>query len=65
MVADLVLWESRYGSVIKGKRTMALVDKLARDSGLEKEDLAGAMRDRSFKAGVMAATISRHNSTPP
>ena len=44
---------------------MTFVDRLARDCGMEKEDQAGAMRDRSLWAGVVAATISRHNGMPP
>ena len=43
---------------------MTFGDRLARDCGMEKEDLAGAMRDRSLWAGVVAATISQHNSMP-
>ena len=44
---------------------MTFVDRLAKDCGMEKKDLAGAMRDRNLWAGVMAATISRDNSMSP
>ena len=64
IVADLVLWEPRHGSVSRGRPTTTFVDRLAKDSGLEIEDLAGAMRDRSLWAGVVAATISRHSMPP-
>ena len=48
VVADLVLWEPRHGSVSRGRLTMTFVDSLAKDCGMEIEDLAGAMRDRSL-----------------
>ena len=65
VVADLVLWEPSHGSVSRGRPKMKFVDRLARECGMEKEDLAGAMRDRSLWVGVVAATISRNNSMPP
>ena len=62
VVVDLVLRQPRHGSVSRRRPTMTFVDRLARDCGMEKEDLPGAMRDRSFWAGVVVATISRYNS---
>ena len=64
VVADLVLWEPRHGSVSRERLTMIFVDRLARNCGMEKEDLVEAMRNRNLWAGVVAATIFRHNSMP-
>ena len=64
LVADLVLWEPWHGSVSRGRPATTYIDKLVSDSGLDVEDLGGAMRDRSLWAGIVAATISRHDMPP-
>ena len=42
---------------------MTFVGRLARECGVEIEDLTKAMRDRSL-GGVVTATISRHSMPP-
>ena len=59
VVADLELLEPRHVSVSRRKQIMTFVDWLARDCGMEIENLAEAMRDRSLWVGAVAATISR------
>ncbi|MEE8288342.1 MAG: reverse transcriptase domain-containing protein [Nitrosomonadaceae bacterium] len=64
LVSSLILWEPKHGTVNRGRPTTTFINKLAKDTGLETEDLHTAMTDRAYWADIVK-TIRTRCEKPP